>query len=132
MVTITAGVVITFLPMGITGASANVMSLGGMAIAVGAMVDAAIVVVEQTHQKLEEWQRQGRAESVERVVVRGVKEVGGPSFYALLILAASFLPVLGLEAEEGKLFRPLAYTKTLAMGSRRAWRPHSILHLGFC
>jgi Cu(I)/Ag(I) efflux system membrane protein CusA/SilA len=101
--------------MRLTGMTANVMSLGGIAIAVGAMVDAAIVVVEQTHKKLEEWQRSGRGEAMDAVIVRAVKQVGGPSFYALLILAISFLPVLALEAEEGKLFRPLAYTKTLAM-----------------
>jgi len=115
IITITAGVVIAFLPMRMTGMTANVMSLGGIAIAVGAMVDAAIVVVEQTHKKLEGWQERGRIEPVDRVVVSAIKEVGGPSFYALLILAVSFLPVLALGAEEGKLFRPLAYTKTLAM-----------------
>jgi Cu(I)/Ag(I) efflux system membrane protein CusA/SilA len=115
IVTIGAGVAIAFLPMRLSGMTANVMSLGGIAIAVGAMVDAAIVVVEQTHKKLEEWQRDGRTESVERVIVRAIKEVGGPSFYALLILAVSFLPVFALEAEEGRLFRPLAYTKTMAM-----------------
>jgi Cu(I)/Ag(I) efflux system membrane protein CusA/SilA len=115
IITITAGVVIAFLPMRMTGMTANVMSLGGIAIAVGAMVDAAIVVVEQTHKKLEGWQARGRMEPVDRVIVGAIKEVGGPSFYALLILAVSFLPVLALGAEEGKLFRPLAYTKTLAM-----------------
>jgi Cu(I)/Ag(I) efflux system membrane protein CusA/SilA len=115
VVTIAAGVTVAFLPMGLLGISANVMSLGGIAIAVGAMVDAAIVVVEQTHKKLEEWDARGRRENVESVIVRAVKEVGGPSFFALLILAVSFLPVLALEAEEGRLFRPLAYTKTIAM-----------------
>ena len=115
ILTITAGVAIAFLPMRMTGMTANVMSLGGIAIAVGAMVDAAIVVVEQTHKKLEIWQDRGRIEPVDRVIIRAIKEVGGPSFYALLILAVSFLPVLALGAEEGKLFRPLAYTKTLAM-----------------
>src|SRR5206468_460285 len=88
---------------------------GGIAIAVGAMVDAAIVVVEQTHKKLEEWQRTGRKEDYHRVVINAVKEVGGPSFFALLVIAVSFLPVLSLEAQEGRLFKPLAYTKTLAM-----------------
>ncbi len=115
VVTITAGVVIAFLPMRLTGMTANVMSLGGIAIAVGAMVDAAIVVVEQTHKKLEQWQRDGRVGPAERVIVRAIQEVGGTSFYALLILAVSFVPVLALEAEEGRLFRPLAYTKTVAM-----------------
>lgn len=115
ILTITGGVVISFVPIRFFGASANVMSLGGIAIAVGAMVDAAIVVVEQTHRKLEEWQQAGCAEPVGNVVVRAVKQVGGPSFYALLILSVSFLPVLALEAEEGKLFRPLAYSKSVAM-----------------
>ncbi len=115
VVTITAGVVIAFLPMRLTGMTANVMSLGGIAIAVGAMVDAAIVVVEQTHKKLEQWQRDGRAEPADRVIARAIQEVGGTGFYALLILAVSFVPVPALEAEEGRLFRPLAYTKTVAM-----------------
>ena len=91
------------------------MSLGGIAIAVGAMVDAAIVVVEQTHKKLEEWERDGRRDDYQRVVVDAVKEVGGPSFFALLVIAVSFLPVLTLEAQEGRLFKPLAYTKNFAM-----------------
>jgi len=78
-------------------------------------VDAAIVVVEQTHKKLEAWQRGERHEDYRSVVIRAVKEVGGPSFFALLVIAAAFLPVLTLEAQEGRLFKPLAYTKTLAM-----------------
>ena len=79
------------------------------------MVDAAIVVVEQTHKKLEEWERTGRKEDYHRVVIDAVKEVGGPSFFALLVIAVSFLPVLTLEAQEGRLFKPLAYTKNFAM-----------------
>ena len=98
--------------MRLFGLSSNIMSLGGIAIAVGAMVDAAIVVVEQTHKKLEIWDRTGRHEDYHRVVIDAVKEVGGPSFFALLVIAVSFLPVLTLEAQEGRLFRPLAYTKT--------------------
>ncbi len=97
------------------GLTANIMSLGGIAIAIGAMVDAAIVVVEQTHKKLEEWERSGRSEDYRSVIIRAVKEVGGPSFFALLVIAVSFLPVLTLEAQEGRLFKPLAYTKNLAM-----------------
>jgi len=97
------------------GVSSNIMSLGGLAIAVGAMVDAAIVVVEQTHKKLELWDRTGRKEDYHRVVIDAVKEVGGPSFFALLVIAVSFLPVLTLEAQEGRLFRPLAYTKNFSM-----------------
>jgi Cu(I)/Ag(I) efflux system membrane protein CusA/SilA len=97
------------------GITANIMSLGGIAIAIGAMVDASIVVVEQTHKKLEEWERNGRGEDYRAVVVRAVKQVAGPSFFSLLVIAVSFLPILTLEAEEGRLFKPLAYTKTLSM-----------------
>ncbi len=115
IVTIPVAVLIAFIPMRLMGVSANIMSLGGIAIAVGAMVDAAIVVVEQTHKKLELWDRTGRKEDYHRVVVDAVKEVGGPSFFALLVIAVSFLPVLTLEAQEGRLFRPLAYTKNFSM-----------------
>jgi Cu(I)/Ag(I) efflux system membrane protein CusA/SilA len=115
IVTIPVTIVIAFVPMRLLGASSNIMSLGGIAIAIGAMVDAAIVVVEQTHKKLEEWQRTGRREDYRRVVIDAVKQVGGPSFFALLVIAVSFLPVLALEAQEGRLFKPLAYTKNLSM-----------------
>ncbi len=113
--TIPVAVIIAFIPMKAMGLTSNIMSLGGIAIAVGAMVDAAIVVVEQTHKKLEEWNRTGRREDYHRVVVNAVKEVGGPSFFALLVIAVSFLPVLTLEAQEGRLFKPLAYTKNFSM-----------------
>lgn len=115
IVTIPVAVAIAFIPMRLMGLTSNIMSLGGIAIAVGAMVDAAIVVVEQTHKKLEQWQRTGRTEDYHRVVIDAVKEVGGPSFFALLVIAVSFLPVLTLEAQEGRLFKPLAYTKTFSM-----------------
>jgi Cu(I)/Ag(I) efflux system membrane protein CusA/SilA len=113
--TIPIAIVISFIPMRLMGVTANIMSLGGIAIAVGAMVDASIVVVEQTHKKLEEWERTGRKEDYHRVVIDAVKEVGGPSFFALLVIAVSFLPVLSLEAQEGRLFKPLAYTKNFSM-----------------
>ena len=115
VITIPIAILISFIPMKMMGVSANIMSLGGIAIAVGAMVDAAIVVVEQTHKKLEEWERTGRKEDYHRVVINAVKEVGGPSFFALLVIAVSFLPVLTLEAQEGRLFKPLAYTKNFSM-----------------
>ena len=115
IVTIPVAVLISFIPMRMLGVSSNIMSLGGMAIAVGAMVDAAIVVVEQTHKKLEQWDRSGRQGDCNRVIIDAVKEVGGPSFFALLVIAVSFLPVLTLEAQEGRLFKPLAYTKNLSM-----------------
>jgi Cu(I)/Ag(I) efflux system membrane protein CusA/SilA len=115
VITIPVAVIISFIPMRMMGLTANIMSLGGIAIAIGALVDAAIVVVEQTHKKLEEWERTGRKEDYHRVIIDAVKEVGGPSFFALLVIAVSFLPVLTLEAQEGRLFKPLAYTKNLSM-----------------
>jgi copper/silver efflux system protein len=114
-VTIPVAVLISFVPFRLLGLTANIMSLGGIAIAIGALVDAAIVVVEQTHKKLEEWERMGRPRPYRDVVIEALKEVGGPSFFSLLVIGVSFLPVLALEAQEGRLFHPLAYTKTLAM-----------------
>jgi Cu(I)/Ag(I) efflux system membrane protein CusA/SilA len=115
ILTIPVAVIISFIPMRLLGLTSNIMSLGGIAIAVGALVDAAIVVVEQTHKRLEEWQRSGRQGDYQRVVVDAVKQVAGPSFFSLLVIAVSFLPVLTLEAQEGRLFKPLAYTKNFAM-----------------
>jgi Cu(I)/Ag(I) efflux system membrane protein CusA/SilA len=115
VITIPFAVLIAFIPFRAMGITANIMSLGGIAIAIGALVDAAIVVVEQTHKKLEQWETAGRPGPYRDVVVSAVKEVGGPSFFALLVIAVSFLPVLTLEAQEGRLFKPLAYTKNLSM-----------------
>jgi Cu(I)/Ag(I) efflux system membrane protein CusA/SilA len=115
IITIPLTVLISFVPFRMLGINANIMSLGGIAIAIGAMVDAAIVVVEQTHKKLEIWEQEGRKGAYRDVIISAVKEVAGPSFFSLLVIAASFLPVLTLEAQEGRLFKPLAYTKTLSM-----------------
>jgi Cu(I)/Ag(I) efflux system membrane protein CusA/SilA len=115
MITIPIAVLIAFIPFRGMGITANIMSLGGIAIAIGAMVDAAIVVVEQAHKKLEVWETGGRREDYKEVVISAVKEVGGTSFFALLVIAVSFIPVFALEAQEGRLFKPLAYTKTLGM-----------------
>jgi len=115
VLTIPFAVLIAFVPFRLMGLSANIMSLGGMAIAVGALVDASIVVVEQTHKKLELWQESDRRVDDRRVVLDAIKEVGATSFFALLVIAVSFLPVLTLEAQEGRLFKPLAYTKSLSM-----------------
>jgi Cu(I)/Ag(I) efflux system membrane protein CusA/SilA len=115
MITIPIAVLIMFIPFRAMGITSNIMSLGGIAIAIGAMVDASIVVVEQAHKKLEMWEASGRRGDYKEVVIDAVKEVGGPSFFALLVIAVSFLPVLALEAQEGRLFKPLAYTKNLGM-----------------
>ncbi|SPF54314.1 copper/silver efflux system, membrane component [Candidatus Sulfopaludibacter sp. SbA4] len=115
ILTIPVAVLIAFVPMRLMGMSSNIMSLGGIVIAIGAMVDAAIVVVEQTHKKLEHADRNWTPRDYHHAIVSAVKEVGGPSFFALLVIAVSFLPVLTLEAQEGRLFKPLAYTKNFAM-----------------
>ncbi len=115
VITIPIAVLISFIPFQGLGITANIMSLGGIAIAIGALVDASIVVVEQTHKKLEAWEQAGRPGDYHSVVISAVKEVGGPSFFALLVIAVSFIPILTLEAQEGRLFKPLAYTKNLSM-----------------
>lgn len=115
IVTIPITIIISFIPMYWMGLTANIMSLGGIAIAIGAMIDAAIVVVEQTHKKLEHWDAEGRPGSYKDVVINAVKEVGGPSFFALLVIAVAFIPVFTLEGQEGRLFKPLAYTKNFSM-----------------
>lgn len=115
VITIPVAVFISFIPFRATGLTANIMSLGGIAIAIGALVDAAIVVVEQTHKRLEEWDRNGRRGDYRQVITAGIAEVAGPAFWALLVMATAFLPVFALEDQEGRLFRPLAYTKSFAM-----------------
>jgi Cu(I)/Ag(I) efflux system membrane protein CusA/SilA len=115
VVTIPVTVLLTFIALHYAGVSINVMSLAGLAIACGELVDAAIVVVEQTHKKLEVYERSGLRFSHSDVVLEAVKEVAKPTFFALLVIAVAFLPVLALEGQEGKLFRPLAYTKNFAM-----------------
>jgi Cu(I)/Ag(I) efflux system membrane protein CusA/SilA len=115
VITLPVVILLSFIPFRMMGLTANIMSLAGIAIAIGAMVDASIVVVEQTHKNLEIWERTGRRDDYRSVVIVAVKQVAGPSFFALLVIAVSFLPVLTLEGSEGRLFKPLAYTKNLAM-----------------
>ncbi len=107
------GVLIAFLVMGYFGVSSNIMSLGGIAIAIGAMVDAAIVMVENAHKHLEH-----AAPDTPRheTLIKAAVEVGPALFFSLLIITVSFLPIFTLEAQEGRLFKPLAFTKTFAMG----------------
>jgi Cu(I)/Ag(I) efflux system membrane protein CusA/SilA len=115
IVTMPVVVLLSFIPFHLLGIGANIMSLAGVAIAFSELVDASIVVAEQTHKKLELWERGGRQGDFRFVVISAVKEVARPTFFALLVIAISFLPVLTLEAQEGRLFKPLAYSKTLAM-----------------
>jgi len=115
IIVIPVTVILAFIPMQLSGMTANIMSLGGIAVAIGALVDASVVVVEQTHKKLEHWEAAGRPGSSHSVVIAAVKEVGGPSFFALLVIAVGFLPVFTLEGQEGRLFKPLAFTKNFSM-----------------
>ncbi|HMK74152.1 MAG TPA: efflux RND transporter permease subunit, partial [Myxococcaceae bacterium] len=112
-----AAILLSFIPMRLLGISANIMSLGGIAIAVGAMVDAAIIVVENVHKRLERWEAEGEPGSRTAVVVEGLQEVGRPIFFSLLVITVGFLPVFSLEGAEGRLFSPLAFTKTFAMAA---------------
>jgi Cu(I)/Ag(I) efflux system membrane protein CusA/SilA len=108
-------VVLAFIPMKQMGLTANIMSLGGIAIAIGAMVDAAIIVVENVHKRLERWERAGSKEPRAEVVLQALQEVGRPIFFSLLVITVGFLPVFTLEGTEGRLFAPLAWTKTFSM-----------------
>ncbi len=115
ILTLPIAVIIAFIPMQAMGLTSNIMSLGGIALAIGAMVDAAIVVVENAHKKLERWQNEGRQGDYRQVLVKAIQEVGRPSFFSLLVIAVAFLPVFTLEAQEGRLFKPLAFTKNFSM-----------------
>ncbi|MFQ5549947.1 MAG: efflux RND transporter permease subunit [Gemmatimonadales bacterium] len=112
IVTLPLGILISFIVMRAIGVSANIMSLGGIAIAIGAMVDGAIVMIENMHKHLE---RDGGKSSRWDIALASAKQVGPPLFFSLLIITFSFLPVFSLEQQEGRLFKPLAYTKTFAM-----------------
>lgn len=109
------GILVAFIVMRWQGINANIMSLGGIAIAIGAMVDAAIVMIENVHKRIEN--EALTDENRWRIVSEAATEVGRPLFFSLLIITLSFLPVFTLEAQEGRLFAPLAYTKTYAMAA---------------
>jgi Cu(I)/Ag(I) efflux system membrane protein CusA/SilA len=122
IITLPIGILVAFIVMHAQGINANIMSLGGIAIAIGAMVDAAVVMIENAHKKLEHWRHdhQGREpEGAERLklMAEAATEVGPALFFSLLIITVSFVPVFLLEAQEGRLFAPLAYTKTYAMAA---------------
>jgi Cu(I)/Ag(I) efflux system membrane protein CusA/SilA len=122
IISLPLGVMMAFLIMRYQGINANIMSLGGIAIAIGAMVDAAVVMIENAHKKLEAWQHahpDQRLQGKERweVITRAAEEVGPALFFSLLIITLSFIPVFTLEAQEGRLFGPLAFTKTYAMAA---------------
>ncbi|MFZ5697595.1 MAG: efflux RND transporter permease subunit [Pseudomonadota bacterium] len=122
IVALPLGILAAFIVMRYQGINANIMSLGGIAIAVGAMVDAAVVMIENAHRRLEHWHRDNpggklATEARWRVITDAAVEVGPALFFSLLIIALSFIPVFTLEAQEGRLFSPLAFTKTWAMAA---------------
>ena len=117
IITLPIGILMALLAMRLLGLTANIMSLGGIAIAIGAMIDAAIVMVENLHKHMERNEAEGRSRKHWTIVVESAQEVGPALFVSLLIITASFLPVFALQDQEGRLFAPLAWTKTLAMAS---------------
>ncbi|MGD9729674.1 MAG: efflux RND transporter permease subunit, partial [Nitrospiraceae bacterium] len=122
IVALPLGVLIAFIVMHYQGINANIMSLGGIAIAIGAMVDAAVVMIENAHKKVEAWQHAHPGEMLKgeahwQVMTQAAVEVGPALFFSLLIITLSFVPVFTLEAQEGRLFGPLAFTKTYAMAA---------------
>ena len=115
ILTLPIAIIISFILMYYLGVTSNIMSLSGIAIAIGAMVDASIIMVENAHKKMEEWECAGRPCSRLDVIVDAAKEVGPSLFFSLLVITVAFLPVFTLQAQAGRLFKPLAYTKTFAM-----------------
>ena len=118
ILTLPIAVAVSFIPIYFLDISSNIMSLGGLALAIGVLVDAAIVMVENGHRHVSEYQEQNPGPLEERTRFRlllgAAKQVGPALFFSLLIIIVSFLPVFLLEAQEGRMFRPLAWTKTLA------------------
>ena len=122
IITLPLGILIAFSVMHAQGINANIMSLGGIAIAIGAMVDAAVVMIENAHKKLEHWRhdhegREPQGQERMQVMAEAAAEVGPALFFSLLIITLSFVPVFSLQAQEGRLFAPLAFTKTYAMAA---------------
>jgi Cu(I)/Ag(I) efflux system membrane protein CusA/SilA len=115
IVTLPIAIIISFICMYYIGVTSNIMSLSGIAIAIGAMVDASIIMVENAHKKLEEWEQQGSPGERTDVIIAAAREVGPSLFFSLLVITVGFLPVFTLQAQAGRLFKPLAYTKTFAM-----------------
>ncbi len=115
IITLPIAVLLSFIPMYLMGLTSNIMSLGGIAIAIGAMVDASIVLIENSHKRIERWKEGGRKEPYVEVLIDSAKEVGRPIFFSLLVIAVAFIPIFSLEAQEGRLFKPLAFTKNYSM-----------------
>ncbi len=108
-------VIIAFIPMNWMGLTSNIMSLGGIVVAIGDMVDGSIVFVENVHKRLDEWAKGLRKGSRDEIIIGAMKEVGPPIFVSLVVMAIAFMPVFTLEAQEGRLFKPLAFTKNYSI-----------------
>ena len=117
IISLPLGILIAFIIMRLNGINANIMSLGGIAITIGAMVDAAIVMIENAHKHLKDSKCKSGSAEFWKLIAQSCAEVGPALFYSLIIITLSFIPVLALEAQEGKLFSPLVYTKTFAMAA---------------
>jgi Cu(I)/Ag(I) efflux system membrane protein CusA/SilA len=117
ILTLPLAVLISFIPVYFMGIGMNIMSIGGIIVAIGDMVDASIVMVDNAHRRLEEWERKGRVGDRTQVLIDSAKEVGPSIFASLLVIAVAFMPVFTLEAQEGRLFKPLAFTKNLAIAT---------------
>jgi Cu(I)/Ag(I) efflux system membrane protein CusA/SilA len=115
IITIPISVLLAFIPMVLLGITSNIMSLAGIAISIGVLVDGAIVEVENAYKKIERWIEGGRKEDFHKVRLEALLEVGPSVFFSLAVIAVAFLPVFALVEQEGRLFKPLAYTKTLTM-----------------
>ncbi len=116
ILTLPLGVLLAFIPMASQDLTANIMSLGGIAVAMGAMVDASIIIIENIHKRLEDWDRDGRCTDRREAIIAAMQEVGPSIFFSLLVITVAFIPVFTLEGVEGRLFKPLAFTKTYSMG----------------
>jgi Cu(I)/Ag(I) efflux system membrane protein CusA/SilA len=115
VITLPIAALLAFIPMYYQGLTINIMSLGGIIVAVGAMVDASMILIENIHKRLEEWEAAERPEPRKEVIIRAMQEVGPSLFYSLLVITVAFLPVFTLEGTEGRLFKPLAFTKSYSM-----------------
>lgn len=115
ILTLPIAILMMFIAMYYLHLNSNIMSLSGIAIAIGAMVDGAIVMIENAHKHLEKWEASGRQGDRNSIITNAAKEVGKPLFFSLLIIAVSFIPVFTLQGQEGRMFKPLAYTKTFSM-----------------
>lgn len=115
ILTLPIAILMAFIPMYYAGVSSNIMSLAGIAIAIGAMVDATIILIENAHKALDEWHKNPGGRDKKEVLIEACQEVGRPIFFSLLVIAVAFMPIFALQGQSGRLFKPLAFTKNFSM-----------------